>query len=143
MAFRRSAVRSRLAPPPHHRGRATHVVAAPLCSASFLLRALVVFGLVFGVAGVSPVAADPALAMARAAGALCGGMGEDGLPEAGQAHEHCLACQGNGPVAALPTGSPFARALVLAMVAPVRAAWRGGEVERRAHHARAPPAAIG
>ncbi len=96
MAFRRSAVRSRLAPPPHHRGRAAGAAAAPLL---FLVRFLLAAALL----GVAPGAAppvDPALAMARAAGALCLGDGPDSLP-ANHAHDHCLACPGGTPASAL------------------------------------------
>jgi hypothetical protein len=122
MAFRRSAVRSRLAPPPHRRGRAAFAAAAPLL---LLLRAALALALL----GLSPAAGprpDPALAMAQAAGALCLADAPDSVPQ-GHSHEACLACPGSAPASGLAAGP----------VVPVRAI---GHMPARATAGRAMPA---
>lgn len=86
--------------------------------------------------------ADAALAMAKAAGALCLADGPEGLPS-DQPHEHCLACR------AAPAGGTLAEApaLPLPRITPVRMA--ATEVRpapaggRAAYAPRAPPAHAG
>ena len=136
MAFRRSAVRSRLAPPPHHRGRAAHAAAAPLI---LLLRGLLALALLGLLPGSAPQI-DPALALARAAGALCLADGPDGLPS-DHAHEHCLAC----PAAPAAGGLAEAPRLPLprqGAAAPQAIPGRAILAERwAAYSSRAPPGA--
>ena len=91
--------------------------------------------------GAAPKA-DPALALAKAAGALCLADGPEGLP-ADHAHEHCLACRASrlggtlaeAPVLPVP---PIAASSVIA--APPRAAPSAG---RPAYASRAPPERAG
>ncbi len=138
MAFRRSAVRSRLAPPPHRRGRAAGAGAAPL---RFLLRAWLALALL----GFMPAAApphDPALAMARAAGALCLAEGPDGLPS-DLVHEHCLACRA-APMPFALAGAPALPVPVMdAVTAPPSLAGPPPAAGRVAYAARAPPGTAG
>ena len=134
MAFRRSAVRSRLAPPPHHRGRAAFAAATPLL---LLLRA----GLVLALLGLLPASAprtDPALELARAAGALCQGEVPDGTPTS-HSHENCLACPGSAPPAGLAESpaAPVLRHGAMATIAPMGHAVPS--VGWAAYSSRAPP----
>ncbi len=138
MAFRRSAVRSRLAPPPHHRGRAAFAAATPL----FLLLRV---GLALTLLALSPPSGprpDPALAMALAAGALCQADGPSGVPQ-NHSHEACLACPGTLPAAGLASGPvvPMRRMHHTAAVAPAGKATPA--VGWAAYASRAPPGLAG
>ena len=138
MAFRRSAVRSRLAPPPHHRGRAAYAAAAPLL---FLLRTLLAVALL-GFVPAAPKLADPALALALAAGALCQGEAPDGLP-AEHAHEHCLACRGTSPSAGLAEAPALPMRLSVAGASIAASARTVPAVGWAAYASRAPPGLAG
>ncbi len=138
MAFRRSAVRSRLAPPPHHRGRAAYAAAAPLL---LLLRTLLAVALL-GFVPAAPPLADPALALARAAGALCQGEAPDGLP-AEHAHEHCLACRGTSASAGLAEPPVLPTRVAVAGASIAASARTVPEVGWAAYASRAPPGLAG
>lgn len=138
MAFRRSAVRSRLAPPPHHRGRAAFAAATPL----FLLLRV---GLAIALLGLSPPSGprpDPALAMAMAAGALCLADGQDSLPR-DHSHEACLACPGTAPAVALAVAPVVPMPRMDHTPAAVPAAKGAPAVGWAAYASRAPPGLAG
>lgn len=81
----------------------------PSFSAHFLVRLLLIVGLVFNTAPQITPPGDPALAWARMAGALCLASGPAGAPVE-HSHDHCLACQGSlssaGLVATVTLPSP-------------------------------------
>jgi hypothetical protein len=95
-----------------------------------LQRVLLALALLGLVPGAAPQA-DPALALAQAAGALCLADGPDGLPADPQ-HEHCLACR----VAPMP----FALADVPHLPLPGIAAGTATPAPARPAHAAAWPA---
>ena len=138
MAFRRSAVRSRLAPPPHRRGRAAYAAAAPLL---FLLRV----GLALALLGLLPAPGprlDPALAMAQAAGALCLADAPDGVPQ-GHLHEACLACPGTVSAAGLAAGPVVPMPRIAHVPALTPAGRAVPAVGWAAYSSRAPPGLAG
>ena len=110
MAFRRSAVRSRLAPPPHQvawsdRGRTGDTVTAPsfwpeMLASATILRLVLLLAMVLGPMATPRAALDPGLALAMAAGSLC--MGDEPADRSAEPHDHCVACQALTGWAGLP-----------------------------------------
>lgn len=102
-----------------------------------VLRLVLILAVLLGPLAGPRAAADPALAMARAAGSLCMGDGPEGFPAAG--HDHCMACQVlTGWTGLVPT------ALALVLPGATQAAWRPAAgvdvaIGWRAYASRAPP----
>jgi hypothetical protein len=106
-----------------------------------IVRLFLIVGMLLAPLAGPRAAVDPALAMAMAAGSLCLGDRDGGLPAEG--HEQCLACQAVGGWAGLVPG---AVAMGPARAAPP--AWRPGrradaDFGWPAYASRAPPGGVG
>ena len=111
-------------------------------SLGFIVRLLLLVGLVYGTAPQVATRGDTALAWARLAGAICLADGPVEMPVE-HPHDHCLACQGSvstvGPVVtfALLQLVPVNQGLAICSVPVV------GRVGWAAYASRAPPLSAG
>ena len=148
MAFRRSAVRSRLAPPPgprRFRLLAGVVMAySPDFSSMLIVRLVLGLLLLVGVTAGMRIPENPARAAALAAGALCLGDRPAGVPQDGYRHNHCLTCLSGVSLGGLLAGAPGILAFGAAEVTRGTTMPRQIREAGRASYApRAPPWGLG
>ena len=106
-------------------------------------RLALALGVVLGSVAVrGSVADDPALELARVAGALCLGGGAGGVPVEHR-HDQCMVCQGVAPgVATASLAVEMPRAAVVAGARVALSEWRG-TAGQAAYSSRAPPSRLG